>query len=290
MNLHFDIFSGKPNPSFQIPDIIGRKVFELIKDHGLIPQTSSAGFPAQLGYRGFGLELPADLSARYGMPLRSYFTAGLGAHRPMLAALATLTPLFTVSFAAVEIGRILKLCLDSLSAKGPAAITGSAPMVEPPMVDKPCSFEQLPYDPKPWNAPGYKNFNNCYAYATNKLALYAKSPQPGLGSGSMYASLAGSDVAAAAKRDGAHDVNECFPESEAPRLLVALVIWPGEDYHWYRKHPTCWGHKVGPTEACNVDQSGKVITDPQTCDRGKYTEFTGFMLIPKSQKVACFPS
>jgi len=150
----------------------------------------------------------------------------------------------------------------------------------------PCAFEMLPFDAAPWNDPAFKPTNNCYAYAANKRASYPSKPQPGIGSGAMFSSLTGPDVAAAAKRDGAHDVGDCFPDSEAPRMLVALVIWPGNDYHWYRKHPDCWGHKPGSTDARNVDSSGVVITNPETCNRGPYTEFHGYMLIPKSQKVA----
>ena len=118
------------------------------------------------------------------------------------------------------------------------------------------------------------------------MAACKALPQPGVGSGSIFSSLTAADVAAAARRDGAHDVNDCFPETEAPRLLVALVIWPGVDYHWYRKHETFWGHKPGSTAARNVDNSGNIITNPETCDRGMYSEFTGYMLIPKSKKVA----
>jgi hypothetical protein len=144
----------------------------------------------------------------------------------------------------------------------------------------------LPYDPDPWNASDYIRTNNCYAYASGQRKKYASKPQPGLGSGAMFTDVTGAAVWAAAIRDGAHAVTDCFPDSEAPRHLVALVIWPGEDYHWYRKHPNFWGHKPGSTRARNTDSSGAVITNPQTCDRGDYTEFTGYMLLPKSLKIA----
>jgi hypothetical protein len=38
--------------------------------------------------------------------------------------------------------------------------------------------------------------------------------------------------------DGLHRRYDCFPNSEYPRYLVALVVAPGPafvDFHWYRK-------------------------------------------------------
>jgi hypothetical protein len=65
---------------------------------------------------------------------------------------------------------------------------------------------------------------------------------------------------------------------------VALVIWPGFDFHWYRRHPEgFWGHKIGPTRATNLDNTNHVITDeitPAACDRGPYTDFCAFVYPP----------
>ena len=70
---------------------------------------------------------------------------------------------------------------------------------------------------------------------------------------------------------------ECLPESEKPRWLTALVIAPGWDYHWYRLHlEKFWGHKPGGTKATNLDDSRKVIYNPETADRGSYTQFCGY--------------
>lgn len=58
------------------------------------------------------------------------------------------------------------------------------------------------------------------------------------------------------------------------RHQVALVIWPGVDYHWYRLDKDGkWSHKPGRTPATNLDNSGNLINDPRTADRGNYTEF-----------------
>jgi hypothetical protein len=279
MELIFDIFSGRPNPSIRLPALISRKVFDLINDIGLLPCISPEFFPSRLGYRGLKINLPTELVTKYRVPPWINLPADTIGHIKLIKELASVVQ-FLGFLGIDELRRVLKLIIEVLDR------INSKPGAKPPPPTGPCGFEMLPYDPDPWNDPAFKPTNNCYAYAANKRAAYRAKPQPGIGSGSMFASLSAADVSAAAKRDGAHDVNDCFPDSEAPRLLVALVIWPGEDYHWYRKHPNCWGHKPGSTDARNVDSSNAVITDPQSCDRGPYTEFYGYMLIPKSQKVA----
>jgi hypothetical protein len=62
--------------------------------------------------------------------------------------------------------------------------------------------------------------------------------------------------------------------------LVALVIAPGIDFDWYRKGRNgYWTHKPGGTQATNVDNSGHLIPDPRTADRGPYTDFCTFMVV-----------
>ena len=176
--------------------------------------------------------------------------------------------------------RLIERLLAALFSSGGSGTPGPArPM-------GPCAFETLPYDPGFWNDPAHIRRNNCYAYATNRRT--DTFPQPGRASGRPMTAMTCAEATAASLSDGAHAVNDCFAESERPRLLVALVIWPGADgdYHWYRKHPDFWGHKPGETPATNVDGSGKIITDPEACDRGPYTDFCGYFLIPKSQRVA----
>jgi hypothetical protein len=61
---------------------------------------------------------------------------------------------------------------------------------------------------------------------------------------------------------------------------VALVIWPGVDFHWYRKgRNKYWSHKMGGSPASNLDNAGNAIPDPRTADRGSYTEFCTFMIV-----------
>ena len=60
---------------------------------------------------------------------------------------------------------------------------------------------------------------------------------------------------------------------------VALVVWPGNDYHWYRQDQGgCWSHKPGHTAVRNVDNSGNRISDPRTCNRGPYVDSCNYMV------------
>ena len=52
------------------------------------------------------------------------------------------------------------------------------------------------------------------------------------------------------------------------------------DYHWYRQNSDgTWSHKPGTTAVRRTDNSGNHIIDPETCDRGLYTNFLGFYAV-----------
>ena len=151
-----------------------------------------------------------------------------------------------------------------------------------------CQIELGAYNPGFWNNdPSVRQRNNCYNYASNKRTnTFA---QPGRGSGQIYTAITCAAVSVAALRDGLHRRFNCFAASEKPRYLVALVVAPGpgfRDFHWYRKNKEgFWSHKPGSTAARNVDNSGKVITNPETCNRGPYTQFCGYFYTCRSQRI-----
>ena len=139
----------------------------------------------------------------------------------------------------------------------------------------PCPCGPL-YEPDWWNASARRPYNNCYNYACNYLTN--SFAQPGRATGHMYSALNCDQVKAGAVSDGLIDTpgadNQCPSEGH----LVALVIWPGVDFHWYRKgRDGMWSHKPGGTNATNLDNSGHTIVDPRTADRGGYTTFCTFM-------------
>src|SRR4029077_15181526 len=128
--------------------------------------------------------------------------------------------------------------------------------------------------------------NNCYNYANNHITnTFA---QPGRGTGHMYKQLktctgAGA-VEPAAVSDGlVASANFSGHLGAGHGWYVALVLWPNNDYHWYRQDKVgCWSHKPGSTAARNVDNAGHAITDPKTANRGPYTVFCTYMITKTS--------
>jgi hypothetical protein len=134
------------------------------------------------------------------------------------------------------------------------------------------------YEPKWWNDGGQIQFNNnCYNYCCNyRTDNYA---QPGYAAGAQYQSLTCSDVAAGAVKDRLIDTPGADNKCPCEGHLVALVMAPGFDYHWYRlgRHGY-WSHRPGGTPVTHLDNSDKLIPDPRVADRGPYTQFCTFMV------------
>jgi hypothetical protein len=144
-----------------------------------------------------------------------------------------------------------------------------------------CEYEVSQFNPGFWNVPAVQPHNNCYNYARNwRTDTFA---QPGRAHGAGTSTMACSNVTTAAMADGLVKRCTCLPTSEWPRRLMALVIDPGWDYHWYRhQRGGFWGHKPGQTAARNTDNSGILVTNPETCDRGGYTDFCDYFYAGKS--------
>ncbi|MEM7641173.1 MAG: hypothetical protein AAF366_01435 [Pseudomonadota bacterium] len=140
------------------------------------------------------------------------------------------------------------------------------------------------YDASIWNSnPDVQKNNNCYNYGNNQITN--NFAQPGYATGKMWDAFTCSNVSAAATRDGLAAVGDV--SADISGWYVALVIWPDEDYHWYRQDDIgCWSHKAGEDPATNLDDAKKQITDPQTCDRGPYTTWCTYMTTDKSVKIA----
>jgi hypothetical protein len=144
-----------------------------------------------------------------------------------------------------------------------------------------CQYEVSQFNPAFWNNPAVQPHNNCYNYARNwRTDTFA---QPGRAHGAQTGTMACANVTTAAMADGLRKRCNCLPQSEYPRRLMALVIDPGWDYHWYRhQRGGFWGHKPGQTAARNVDNSNVVIANPETCDRGGYTDFCDYFYAGRS--------
>ena len=164
----------------------------------------------------------------------------------------------------------------------------------------PLSGYELDYDSSSWNSPLIKSETNCYSYALNNQTHLNGDvwffQQPGeladvhIVSSSDYISPA-TDIITVVKYDF-ETYNEIFSENlifdsieryevcPEGSYKVALVIYPYEDYHWYRQDSDgFWSHKLGANAVKRTDESGNLIIDPQTADRGPYTQFIGYFYV-----------
>lgn len=282
LRITVEVFSGRPNPVITLDDAAAREVIERVRPAGRLKRDAAqAGPESILGYRGIVVE-QVGTQPMEGLPDRFRIVDGklLGpklAHQPADEGIEDficgsdgpirLTQLDDDTLAVIRrlIDQRRGIVLEWPPSKWPLRPT--------------CKCAPL-YEPAWWNDGGQKQHNNnCYNYATNyRTDTFA---QPGRASGQMYPhpiSCAG--VLPAAVRDDLIDTpkggNSCPDEGHR----VALVVGPGWDYHWYRRGRNGrWTHKPGGTPVTNLDNSGNVITDPRTADRGNYTDFCTFMTV-----------
>ena len=70
---------------------------------------------------------------------------------------------------------------------------------------------------------------------------------------------------------------------------IALVVHPGEDYHFYRQDADgWWSHKDGSNKVKRYDAEGRPIWNPETAARDyrpgallNYKDFCGFYCVPR---------
>lgn len=268
------IFSGRPDPVWAISDEQAETLLaaENTEPHALFAEQGGgmavAVAPRGLGYRGLSLiqtddehpteqllkEVPLDRGGREAFIQN---TPGIEA-RLFGTGQALIPP---------DIRAVILEAIGEQSAEPRDEGTGCPPCT---------AYDAPDYDPNRWNNdPVVRMNNNCYNYANDQVTN--SFAQPGRGSGQIYGSIDCAEVGAAAQRDGL--VSAPNFNADTPGWYVALVIWPGVDYHWYRQDRNgCWSHKPGSTEARNYDNSGHPIADPRACDRGPYTEFCTYMV------------
>lgn len=296
-----DIFSGRPNPVWIIGKDEAQKILKQISANTDTIEYPDPSLPG-LGYRGLILELisedlPQDLKLPAGFRISNTSAAGMEISASIIELMTSRTQHMDLGGAGLaDVQRILKAENSVLRARLPSLRTVSPMhMLEMSKTLKywikflqkgGCTHEEIAFDPGFWNDPAHRTQNNCYNFATNRRTdTFA---QPGRASGQMYTSIDCAAVKAAAIRDGAVQAPPCPPDAQAPRYWVALVIAPGwPDFHWYRRcSEGYWAHKPGGTPAKNTDNAGVIIMDPETCDRGPYTQFCGYLYTQNTMVVS----
>lgn len=316
LKITVDIFSGRPNPTWMIDDNRADEILSLVAKNEHAISKINEGYDG-LGFRGIQVELMGDESVK-GIPYQFALANGSNEkgqkegleisriivdqmlrYEKMSLELLNITPvdkeiqkIITGGIDSYEknLKSILKYNLLQRKSVLQRRTSAIRVTVSDQTCANKCRYEESRYNPNFWNAnANVQTRNNCYNYARNwRTDTFA---QPGRFSGRMASTMSCREVSAAAMRDGLTDRCKCLPESEHPRRLMALVIAPGIDYHWYRKHTNgFWGHKPGGTAARNVDNRGRLITNPETCDRGtgtylNYTDFCGYFYAGKSVKI-----
>ncbi len=126
--------------------------------------------------------------------------------------------------------------------------------------------------------------NNCYNYATNIVTnTFA---QPGRDKGKIFSNYTCNDVIKASIIDGLKYLGFNSPDLRSNKSghFLALVMFIGIDFHWYRLDRNgMWSHKPGTTNVTNVDGSGNLIFNPNPSFQNSlpYTVFCGyFHVIP----------
>jgi hypothetical protein len=286
MIVTLDIFSGLPNPSWTLSPKDAKELVARLAGKAMMPVDAG---PTNLGFRGYIVAAQSDDEAQAaGLP--DVFRVGGGTSQhfvtPQQAQESTAiggdesrdAAHWLLGTAGEAVGdELLGIIKEDIEG----AKKGAGPLDTEVMAAAPCVIQNTPYNPGFWNVPSVQPYNNCYNYAMNyRSNTFA---QPGRISGHPNAVMQCPNVAAAANYDG------CTAICSGPNKNVALVVWPGFDYHWYRLHSNgFWGHKPGSTPARNTDEQGRVIggaLNPQNCNRGHYTNFCGYRFSPVGMKV-----
>jgi len=293
--IEIDLFSGRPNPVWFITDRAETERFlgEVAEASGVTAK-QGAGFMG-LGFREVRVDLIGDDEPRRRSVPTHFALASIGA-KDLKASGALARRLIEAMPVRSEI-QLRDYAITPINAKLRDGILERLEryLENPPRVYRPkkwppynplrttiqdekctqCEYEVSQFNPGFWNVPAVQPHNNCYNYARNwRTDTFA---QPGRAHGAQTSTMACNTVTTAAMADGLVKRCNCLPVSEWPRRLMALVIDPGWDYHWYRhQRGGFWGHKPGSTPARNTDNSNVVITNPETCDRGGYTNFCDY--------------
>jgi hypothetical protein len=285
LSVEIDVFSGRPNPVVELDEKEAAELLERIGPGPRLDEEADVPSPSILGYRGIVIEQDAPGNDRFPKRVRlldsKVFGRGLAneARDPDVESYL-LDPEGPFSRVEIDVDdflpRVAVLREELLRLEWWRRWDWWDDIFVPPWPAK-CPCGPI-YEPNWWNVPSRQDYNNCYNYSTNyRTDTFA---QPGKAAGAQYTSLSCNSVRPAAIADKLIDSpnadNKCPEEGH----LVALVVAPGWDYHWYRKGSNgWWSHKPGGSPVTNLDNAGKLISDPRNANRGPYTDWCTFMVV-----------
>lgn len=308
LEIELDIFSGMPNPTWLLSKRQEGTLYELLRAQpNQISAATAMGTRLGLGYRGLIVrriktdEGPWDraVSARR-VPFPDEFRVGIKAtkgdsaadwlvktakrqgvrlvdevqevvSRGVVLVPATRGP-SAPPFAKIDRGRVERADI--------AVDTPLKPGTEPHETWWACGSNWFNANASFFNEPAHVTRNNCYCFASNHRPDI-RGARPGQRGGRPARSLTCGSCIDGLRADGWND--GCQPNG----LTIAMVIWPNNDYHFYRLVTGgpywCWGHKPGGTPAKYTDDCGHTIFQyngrgyaPNNICRGNYTNFCGY--------------
>ncbi len=316
MRVTMNIFSGRPNPTWTLTSPQATELVDRVAAEGA---AAAIDEPPVLGFRGFTVDADlTDLVQRAGVPARFVVPPpavmpappeaparpgkGKAPARPRKGKAPTAARPNAAPAATKDVSRWLLSTASGIVddevleaaqvaiEQSPPHTTHMAKSVERvatdgklalATADRLCEPFLTPVQVAFWDAPFTRFNNNCYNYATNFASN--SMAQPGRRSGRMYTAFECGNVLAAAGFDG------YLTACRGTVRIVALGIWPGFDFHWWRLHPAgFWAHKIGTSPVFQVDNSGRILGNgltPANCDRGPYTTFCGFFFGPLGVQV-----
>jgi hypothetical protein len=309
MYVKLDLFSGRPNPAWRLDDATARELTDQMAGRSMAAPT--ARLPDGLGFRGLVVQrelgdppVPPDLPLRFRIAPTPHGDKMAMVEAPDLvrSLLEKAWPEMDPEIARLAMTSAEDLMSRSAQAAQKSAATRRARRAAAPDTQESASAPQtgvlrkamtmaatattVPpvltgFNPAFWNGSVVMLNNNCYNFATN-LATNTVA-QPGRRVGQMYNAFSTAAVLDAAFADGYR------ADNHRPSRIVALAIWPGFDFHWWRLHPNnMWAHKLGLSTARNFDNLGNILAGgltPENCERHPYTEFAGFFFAPLGTRV-----
>lgn len=313
LEVELDIFSGRPNPTWILSEKDEQELLDrVIAEPEQLSPVDSPDELFGLGYRGFIVRHIKEDDGPWSQtnrPSRLRFPAGLTTLRrgslpmefrvgskPMKGGSAAEWLLRTSERRGTQVTDTLRevasegvtlVPVDSETFEAPAPsapseeVPGGVPTRVGPKAQQwhTCNLAYYTANVAFFNGAAYVRRNNCYCFAANHRAN-VRVARPGRRAGRPARSFTCASMLAGLRADGWRDV--C---PRAGGLTIAMVIWPGHDYHFYRLvsgSPTwLWGHKPGGTPARYTDNRGRVINrrnrlGPKNCARGPYTAWCGY--------------
>jgi hypothetical protein len=310
LEAEIDVFSGMPNPTFQLSDkeekeLVDRILAEPAQLSPVMDETERCG----LGYCGLIIR---QIKTDAGAWSKAQSPKGLRTPK-MIAARPDALPLEcrlgtksvrgeSTADWLLKISERKRLAISDdvreVLQQGVQRVPSTRDAEEGPPegefeVDESRAAEMAPRGANWWNCgsalytanvqyfnqPTVVNLNNCYCFASNHLAN-SRYALPGRRGGRPATSITCGGVIDGLRADGW--IDGC----QLNTLTIALVIWPNADYHFYRVVTGApewwWGHKRGAWPAVYTENQStnnralKQPLSPSNCDRGQYIHFCGY--------------